>query len=90
MALTPMMPASTAPAAPSRWPVMDLVELTASLLGVLAEDLLDGHGLEPVADGRGGAVGVDVVDLLRLRCPASLRRCCMTRARRRRRLRKAR
>ncbi len=32
--------------------------------GALAEDVLDGLGLEGVAEGRGGGVGVDVVDLV--------------------------
>ncbi len=34
------------------------------LIGVLAEDLLDGHGLGGVVEGGAGAVGVDVVHLL--------------------------
>jgi hypothetical protein len=51
------------PAAPSRWPVIDLVELT-DLARVVAEDLLDGERLELVVVGRRGAVGVDVVDLV--------------------------
>ena len=43
--------ASTAPAAPSMWPVMDLVELMASLIGVAAEHRLDGGGLAGVVQG---------------------------------------
>ncbi len=58
------MPASSPPAPPSKWPVMDLVELTAKLGGVRAEDLLDGQGFQPVVVEGGGAVGVDVVHLL--------------------------
>ena len=56
--------ASTTPAAPSRWPVIDLVELTASLLGVLAERALDRDRLRPVAERRRGGMRIDVVDLL--------------------------
>ena len=43
---------------------MDLVELTAKLLGVIAEDALEGDGFDGVAERRGGAVRVDVADLL--------------------------
>ena len=55
---------STAPAAPSMWPVAPLVELTASFLRVLAKDGLDGLGFADVALRCGGAVGVDVRDVL--------------------------
>ena len=44
---------------------MDLVELTSSSgRGALAEDVLDGLGLERVAERGRGGVGVDVVDLV--------------------------
>ena len=58
-----VMPASRPPAAPSRCPVIDLVDETASVLRVLAEAALDGERLELVAVRRRGAVRVDVVDL---------------------------
>ena len=59
------MPASSPPAPPSRWPVMDLVALTLSLLAqrVLAKDHLDGPRLIAVARRRRGGVGIHVVDL---------------------------
>ena len=63
------MPASRPPAPPSRWPVMDLVELTASRLGVVAEHALHGNGLDGVAQRRGGAVRVDVSDLFAAATP---------------------
>ena len=62
------MPASRPPAAPSRWPVIDLVDDIASLLRVLAEAALDGDRLDLVVERRRGAVRVDVVDLVGLRC----------------------
>jgi hypothetical protein len=68
-------------------PVIDLVDEIASFGGVLAEAPLDGERLEWVVDGRRGAVGVDVVDLVgptpRLASAAA------SRARRRRRPRRA-
>ena len=57
------MAISTAPAAPSMWPVAPLVEADRQLAGVLAEDGLDGLGLADVALRRRGAVGVDVGDV---------------------------
>jgi hypothetical protein len=51
---------STAPAAPSMWPVAPLVELTATFFAWLAENGLDGLRFADVALRRGGAVGVDV------------------------------
>ena len=64
------MPASRPPAAPSRCPVIDLVDETATLPGVLAEAALDGQRLDLVAVRRRGAVGVDVVHLRRGLTPA--------------------
>ena len=52
------------PAAPSRWPVIDLVELTASFFACVAEAALDRDGLGDIAQRRRGAVGVDVIDLV--------------------------
>ena len=56
--------ASAEPAAPSRWPVIDLVELIGTRVSG-AEHMLDHSGLRHVPQGRGGAVGVDVVDCIR-------------------------
>ena len=53
--------ASTAPAAPMRWPVTPLVEVTGH--GAGAEDLGDGGRLGGVVERRGRAVGVDVADV---------------------------
>jgi hypothetical protein len=55
---------SMPPAPPSRWPVIDLVELTTSLLGMVAEGQLDGIGLVHIAQRRGGAVRVEVLHLV--------------------------
>ena len=57
--------ASTAPAAPSRCPMADLVEETGIRLAALAQRKLDRERLGPVVQRSRGAVGVDVVDLLR-------------------------
>ena len=55
--------ASTAPAAPSRWPMADLVEDMDSLPAALPTSALDRLQLDLVAERRRGAVGVDVVDV---------------------------
>ena len=56
--------ASTAPAAPSMWPVMDLVELTARCLAWSPNTALMA-AVSPASLRRGGgAVGVDVIHLL--------------------------
>ena len=57
---------STAPAAPIWCPVIDLVDETATVRRVVAEDLRDGRGLGRVVQRRRRAVRVDVVDLARL------------------------
>ena len=75
------MPASRPPAAPSRWPVIDLVDDTASLSRVVAEAALDGQRLERVVVRRRGAVRVDVVDLRRARCRRSRAPSLITRTR---------
>ena len=72
--------ASTPPAAPSRCPVIDLVELTASFLRVIAEAALDRDGLGDVAQRRRGAVRVDVVDVLGVRARALRSAFAMQRA----------
>ena len=59
------MPASTPPAPPSKCPVMDLVELTATFLACSPKHA-DGNRLHPISQRRGRAVRVDVVDLVRL------------------------
>ena len=63
--------ASTAPAAPSRWPIADLVELTGMLGRALAQGQLQRHRLAAVVERGRGAVGVDVVDVDRPLRPAS-------------------
>ena len=55
-----VMIASMAPAAPSRWPVMDLRELTISRDLVFAKHLLHAAQLGHIAEGWRGAVGIDV------------------------------
>ena len=55
--------ASTAPAAPSRWPIEDLVDDIVVLPARIAEQPLDRAQFDLVADRRRGAVRVDVVDL---------------------------
>ena len=55
--------ASTAPAAPSRWPVADLVDDIARPLRRVAEQPLHRLQLQIVAQRRGGAVRVDVLDV---------------------------
>ena len=55
--------ASTAPAAPSRWPIEDLVDDIVVLAGRVAEQPLDRPQFDLVADRRRGAMGVDIVDL---------------------------
>lgn len=58
---------STPPAAPRRWPVMDLVELMSSpFLAWSPKDGLDGLDFADVPQRGGGAVRVDVVNVLRL------------------------
>ena len=58
--------ASTAPGGAQQCPVIDLVELTASLRGVIAEAALHGQRLGTIAQiGRRG-MGVDVLDLARI------------------------
>ena len=58
--------ASTAPAAPSRWPIADLSEETGTSRARSPSALLDGLGLRAVVQRRGGAMRVDPVDLSRL------------------------
>ena len=55
---------SMPPAAPSRWPVIDLVELTASFFAWSPNARLIAMRLGDVAERRRGAVRVDVVDLV--------------------------
>ena len=55
--------ASTAPAAPSRWPVADLVDDIARPLRGVAEHALHRLQLQIVAQRRRGAVRVDVLDV---------------------------
>ena len=55
---------STAPAAPIRWPVIDLVAADRDVRGVVAEDRPDRLRLAQVAQRRRGAVRVDQVDLV--------------------------
>ena len=55
--------ASTAPAAPSRCPVADLVDDIATLFARVAEHQLDRLQLQVVAQRRRGAVRVHVLDL---------------------------
>ena len=57
--------ASTAPAAPSRWPIDDLVDDIEMRLGGIADQALHRAELDLVAQRRRGAVGVDVVDVAR-------------------------
>ena len=56
--------ASTAPAAPSRCPMQDLVDDIEILAGGIADHALHRAKLDGVGHGR-GAVGVDVVDVVR-------------------------
>ena len=63
--------ASTAPAAPSRWPMPALVELTGRVGGARPGPAIDGSGFGAVVQRRAGAMGVDVVDVRR----ASRGRC---------------
>ena len=51
---------------------MLLVLETGTLYARVAEDPLDGQGLDPVVDGGAGAVGVDVIDVVGAE-PASAR-----------------
>ena len=60
--------ASIAPAAPSRWPIADFVEDMATPFGPVADQPLDGAQFDLVAERRRGAVGIDVVDVVRRRC----------------------
>ena len=55
--------ASSAPAPPSRWPVIDLVLVTTTSVGVRAERRVDHQALGDVALRRRGGVGVDVGDV---------------------------
>ena len=55
--------ASTAPAAPSRWPVADLVDDIDDFPGGIAEQPLDRGKLDLVAHRRRGAMGIDVIDV---------------------------
>jgi hypothetical protein len=54
--------ASTAPAAPSRWPMADLVD-DMELAGVYCRTAARPRQFDLVAERRRGAVGVDVVDV---------------------------
>ena len=60
------MTASIAPAAPNEWPIIPLVELTATPV----EKLGDGFAFRRVIERRGRSMGVDVIDLTRLQIPA--------------------
>ena len=60
--------ASTAPAAPSRWPIADLVDDIGDLAGGVAEQALDRAAARSRRPSRRGAVRVDVVDVARRRC----------------------
>ncbi len=64
---------STAPAAPSRCPVIDLVDVTATCGGGVAECGPDGQRLGDVALRSAGAVGVDVHDVGRVGASVSQR-----------------
>jgi hypothetical protein len=70
--------ASTAPAAPSRWPMADLVDDMASLPAALPISRSTAPQLDLVAQRRRGAVGVDVVDVGRA-TPARFIAACMQR-----------
>ena len=72
--------ASSPPAAPSRWPVMDLVELIIGPARVLAQHLLHRRDLDRVAGRRRSAVGVDVLHVVRVACCASSSARFMARA----------
>ncbi len=56
--------ASIAPAAPSVWPIIDLLAVTGTDAARLAEDRLDRLELRLVALGRGRRMGVHVIDLV--------------------------
>ena len=56
--------ASTAPAADSVWPIMDLLEEIGTRLHALAEHGRDAEIFHLVVFRRAGAVRVDVVDLV--------------------------
>ncbi len=58
--------ASSAPAAVSVWPIIDLLELIGTVAQALAEHRLERQHFHLVVLGRAGAVGVDVVDLVRV------------------------
>ena len=76
--------ASTAPAAPSRCPMADLVDDMASLPAALPNRRSTARELDLVAHRRRGAVRVDVVDVARLRRRrASAPSACSGRRRRR-------
>ena len=57
--------ASTAPAAPSRWPMLAFVELTGKVARAIARPTPDGGGLRAVVERRAGAVGVEVINVRR-------------------------
>ena len=65
-----VMPASRPPAAPSRWPVIDLVDDIASFVAWSPKQRLMAMRLDLVAVRRRGAVRVDVVDLRAASMPA--------------------
>ena len=67
------MPASSPPAAPSRWPGHRLGRRHGEPARVVAEAPLDGDRLDPVVVRRRGAVGVDVIDGVRGSTPAASR-----------------
>ena len=76
--------ASTAPAAPSRWPIADFVEETGTGGPSPSAALMRG-GLRAVVERRRGAVRVDVVDVLRAEAGVAQRRAGSPGRRRRRR-----
>ena len=57
--------ASTAPAADSVWPIIDLLEEIGTSRGAFAEHRGHGKAFHLVVFRRAGAMGVDVVDVVR-------------------------
>ena len=72
--------ASTAPAAPSRCPIADLVDETGTSVAALAERQLQRLGLRAVVERRRGPVRVHVVDDRPARRPASASASSIARA----------
>ena len=76
--------ASTAPAAPSRWPMQDLVDDIEICAGGIADQPLHRAKLDLVAERRRGAVRVDVVDVAGVMPARLMRRLHAAEARHRR------